>query len=126
MKKRASRKDDLTSIMGELLKEHGELFDVSFDFYCPKTYAHHNRVTCWMPVFYLGRLSWRELASAARRCLGNERAWRGAMRDVVDDKRLSRLVDFAHVERSLQRGYATLRLSTSRVKPLLPRLAGRI
>ena len=32
--------------------------DLSFDIYCPKTYAHHNRLTYWMPVFYLDILDW--------------------------------------------------------------------
>lgn len=193
MKKQRAGRDAMSRLLRGLFKGEAGLRDLSFDFYCPRTYAHHNRMTYWMPSFYLGRLSWRAVERTARRMLKalsvrrtqdyviglnsrldqyggshllmldldcrnqaavrralkpygpgwlfktargfhfigsqvlpSEKAWLKVMRRVCADRRLSRVVDADHLERSLQRGYSTLRLSTSSIKPVAPRLVGKI
>jgi uncharacterized protein (UPF0332 family) len=43
--------------------------DFSFDIYCPKTYAHHTRLTFWQPPFYLGIFGVSQIASGSIRLL---------------------------------------------------------
>lgn len=43
--------------------------DFSFDIYCPKTYAHHTRLTFWQPPFYLGIFGVPQLVLGATRLL---------------------------------------------------------
>lgn len=62
----------------------------------------------------------------AARVFKDQEAWAAVMRRAGRDRALRGLVDGDHLERSLQRGYATLRLTASRVKPRIPVYAGRI
>lgn len=159
--------------------------DFSFDVYCPKTYAHHTRLTFWQPPFYLKIFGVNDLERNARKMLKalkvtrtgdyvvglnskvnqykddhflmvdidavnpaveaalkpvggillrtgrgfhfigrgiicGQAPWRRAMRDLIRDKTLKKHVDKNHVEISLRRGYATLRVTSSPVKQTVP------
>jgi hypothetical protein len=43
--------------------------DFSFDIYCPKTYAHHTRLTLWQPPFYLKIFGMSQIVKGATRFL---------------------------------------------------------
>lgn len=159
--------------------------DISFDIYCPKTYAHHTRLTFWQPPFYLEIFGVSDLSRNTRRMLKalkvkrtedyvvglnskvnqykddhflmididavnpsveaalkpiggillrtgrgfhfigkriiqGRREWQKAMRGLLRDKELKKHVDKDHVEISLRRGYATLRVTSSPVKTTVP------
>jgi uncharacterized protein (UPF0332 family) len=47
----------------------GKVKDFSYDIYCPKTYAHHTRLTFWQPPFYLGIYSPGHLILHAKKFL---------------------------------------------------------
>jgi hypothetical protein len=46
--------------------------------------------------------------------------WEKAMRQMKRDKALKTYIDHDHIDISLRRGYATLRVTTSKVKPQAP------
>jgi uncharacterized protein (UPF0332 family) len=57
-------------LLRSLVTEHsGEIGDFSYDIYCPKTYAHHVRVTLWQPPFYLEIFSHSQIQKQARKML---------------------------------------------------------
>jgi uncharacterized protein (UPF0332 family) len=59
----------LAKILNILVHMNPSIRDFSFDFYCPKSYKHHTRVTIWVPK---GRItdSWIErIINAQRRAL---------------------------------------------------------
>lgn len=159
--------------------------DFSFDIYCPKTYAHHTRLTFWQPPFYLGIFGVSQMVLGAARLLrglrvrrskdyvvglnsrvnqykddhlimvdmdavnpGVESAlkpiggillksgrgyhfigrkvvsgmqkWRKEMKSLLRHKVLKLYVDKDHIEISIRRGYSTLRVTSSPVKPTVP------
>lgn len=159
--------------------------DFSFDIYCPKTYAHHTRLTFWQPPFYLDVFGVRAMAIGACRLLRGLRVrrpmdyvvglnsrvnqykddhlimididsinpavecalkpfggillksgrgfhfiarkvvsglpqWRREMHALLRHKLLKRHIDKNHVEISIKRGYSTLRVTASPVKPTTP------
>jgi uncharacterized protein (UPF0332 family) len=49
-----------------------------------------------------------------------QKAWEKLMRQIKRDKELKQYVDHDHIDVSLKRGYATLRVTTSSVKPQIP------
>jgi uncharacterized protein (UPF0332 family) len=163
----------------------GKIKDFSFDIYCPKTYAHHTRLTFWQPPFYLGIFGVNEMDRGAKRLLRglqvkktrdyvvglNSRVnqykddhiimididainpaveailkpfagillksgrgfhfigrqvvsglkeWHQKMKSLLRHKKLRMHVDKNHIEMSLRRGYSTLRVTSSPVKPTAP------
>jgi uncharacterized protein (UPF0332 family) len=57
-------------ILEGLLSTHGDaISDLSFDIYCPATYAHHTRLTMWQPPFYLRIFGPEGLGRAAHELL---------------------------------------------------------
>ncbi len=56
----------------------------------------------------------------SRKVVQGNLAWRKAMRSLLRNKTLKMHVDRDHIEISLKRGYATLRVTSSRVKPTVP------
>lgn len=159
--------------------------DFSYDIYCPKTYAHHTRLTFWQPPFYLDIFSVNSMQTQARRMLQNlhvmrpndyvvginsrldqyggahlilldidsldasveaylstiggvllksgrgfhfignkvidgQKVWEKTMRQLKRSKDLKPYIDHDHIDVSLNRGYATLRVTTSKVKPQVP------
>lgn len=159
--------------------------DFSFDIYCPKTYAHHTRLTFWQPPFYLGIFGVSQMVKGAARLLRGLRVrrsrdyvvglnsrvnqykdnhlimididtvnpavesalkpiggmmlksgrgyhfigrkvvlgvqnWRRQMKSLMRHKTLKLHVDKDHIEISLLRGYSTLRVTASPVKPTVP------
>jgi uncharacterized protein (UPF0332 family) len=55
-----------------------------------------------------------------KRVISGAREWRKQMRRLLRDKRLKKHVDKDHVGISLRRGYSTLRVTASPVKPTIP------
>jgi len=55
-----------------------------------------------------------------RKIVSGARAWRGEMRSLLRHKKLKRHVDKNHIEISIRRGYSTLRVTASPVKPTVP------
>lgn len=159
--------------------------DFSFDIYCPKTYAHHTRLTFWQPPFYLGIFGVTQINSGAtrflrglrvrrsgdyvvglnskvnqykddhlimvdidtvnpaveaalkpiggillksgrgfhfigRKIVSGQHGWRKQMQALLRHKTLKHHVDRNHIEISIRRGYATLRVTASPVKPTVP------
>jgi uncharacterized protein (UPF0332 family) len=159
--------------------------DFSFDIYCPKTYAHHTRLTFWQPPFYLGIFGVSQMATGAirllrglrvkrsgdyvvglnsrvnqykddhlimididtvnpaveaalkpiggillksgrgfhfigRRTVSGIQTWRRQMRGLLRHGTLKAHVDKDHIEISIRRGYSTLRVTASPVKPTVP------
>jgi len=159
--------------------------DFSFDIYCPKTYAHHTRLTFWQPPFYLEIFGVAQMIRGAvrllrglrvrrssdyvvgfnsrvnqykddhlimldidtvnpaveaalrpiggillksgrgyhfigRRVVPGARQWRRMMRSLIRNKTLKRHLDRDHIEISIRRGYSTLRVTASPVKPTVP------
>ncbi|MBI3097980.1 MAG: HEPN domain-containing protein [Planctomycetes bacterium] len=159
--------------------------DFSFDIYCPKTYAHHTRLTFWQPPFYLDVFNVSQMVRGAvsllhglrvrrsqdyvvglnsrvnqykddhlilldidavnpaveaalkpvggillksgrgfhfigREVISGRRDWRRKLKAVLRDGKLKMHVDKAHIEISLSRGYSTLRVTSSPVKPTVP------
>lgn len=183
---RRAAKVETLDILDWICREHdGEIRDLSYDIYCPRTYAHHTRLTFWQPPFYRETYSTDQLANHARRMLGSlrvrrvddyvvglnsrldqyrplhlllldidtldaavetelaalggvllksgrgfhfigtrlidgQKEWAAEMRRIRRHKILGRFVDHDHIDISLQRGYATLRITASRIKPQVP------
>jgi uncharacterized protein (UPF0332 family) len=175
-----------TDILESILSDNGALVrDFSYDVYCPKTYAHHVRLTLWQPPFYLRVFSSHNIQTQARRMLRNlrvrksqeyvvginsslnqygdthllmldidsldatvethlkklggvllksgrgfhfignkiiqgTRVWEQTMRQLKRTKELAKYLDHDHIDISLRRGYATLRVTTSNIKPHEP------
>lgn len=170
-------------VLAMLVEENPEIRDFSFDFYCPKSYYHHTRLTLWCPK---GRINTRWLNGVPARLaktirdmgvreskeyvLGlNSRVNQYEDRHLLmldfdnvstvpyerfgDEpgfffrtmsgfhfigsrlygfpewkkrmKTFSRLASIQHFELSCQRGYATLRFTTSKRKPVRPTYIGR-
>ena len=173
-------------ILGDILADNpSKIKDFSYDIYCPKTYAHHTRLTLWQPPFYLEVFTVDQVQVQARRMLQNLRVkrssdyvvgvnsrldqyggnhlvmldidsldssveaalsklggvllksgrgfhfignkvvegqttWEKLMRQLKRSKELKDYVDHDHIEVSLRRGYATLRVTTSKIKPQAP------
>lgn len=183
---RSVPKIETAEILAAILADNPErIKDFSYDVYCPKTYAHHTRLTLWQPPFYLGVFTVNNVQAQARRMLqslkvarssdyvvginsrldqyggthlimldidsldasveahlskiggvllksgrgyhfiGNkvvegQKLWEKTMRRIMRSKELKPYLDYAHIEISLKRGYATLRVTTSSVKPHVP------
>lgn len=179
-------KIETAEILAAILADNPtKIKDFSYDVYCPKTYAHHTRLTLWQPPFYLNLFSVANIQVQARRMLqslrvmrvndyvvgvnsrlnqygethlimldidsldasveahlskiggvllksgrgfhfiGNkviegQRVWERTMRQLRRNKELKSYLDHDHIEVSLRRGYATLRATTSKVKPQVP------
>lgn len=161
------------------------ILDISYDIYCPKTYAHHTRLTFWQPPFYrliyspdamvrnakrmLKALKVRkvedyvvglnsrmdqykpihlimldidtldnsveaELKSIGgvllksgrgfhfigKNLLTTQKDWEKEMRRIRRHKVLKHYTDRDHIDISLRRGYATLRITSSNAKPRVP------
>jgi uncharacterized protein (UPF0332 family) len=161
------------------------LRDLSYDIYCPRTYKHHTRLTCWQPPFYLSIFGPERLAAGARELLKRLRVsraqdyvvglnsrvdqyndthlvmldfdaidpaveselarikgilvksgrgfhfigtalvqgrlqWEQTLKRLRRHKVLCRHVDRDHIDLSLARGYSTLRVTASPVKPDVP------
>jgi uncharacterized protein (UPF0332 family) len=177
---------ETAEILASILADNPEkIRDFSYDIYCPKTYAHHTRLTLWQPPFYLDIFSVHQIQTQARRMLRNLRVmrsndyvvginsrldqyggthlimldidsldtsietylskiggvllksgrgfhfigntvidgqgqWERMMRQLKRNKELKPYLDHDHIEVSLRRGYATLRVTTSKVKPQVP------
>lgn len=177
---------ETAELLAAILAENPtKIRDFSYDIYCPKTYAHHTRLTLWQPSFYLDIFSVHQAQSQARRMLQNLRVkrpndyvvginsrlnqyggthlvmldidsldssveahlsmlggvllksgrgfhfignkvvdgqknWEKLMRQIKRSKKLKNYVDHDHIDISLRRGYATLRVTRSKVKPQVP------
>lgn len=177
---------EITDIIRGLYEDNrNAIEDFSYDIYCPKTYAHHTRITLWQPPFYLGIFSPHDMQKHARVLLRalrvrrsgdyvvgmnsrlnqyketqlimvdldsvdaeveaalkkhrgvllksgrgfhfigqhlvhSEKEWRSVMKGFLRDKALKPYVDPDHLDFSLRRGYATLRITPSPVKPHQP------
>jgi uncharacterized protein (UPF0332 family) len=163
----------------------GEIKDFSFDVYCPKTYAHHTRLTFWQPPFYLDIFGVEQMVKKAsvllkglkvaryqdyvvgfnskmdqykdvhlimldidtvnpavesalkpiggillksgrgfhfigKNVMIGREVWRKEMRRLTKKATLKAHIDRDHIEISLKRGYATLRVTASPVKPTVP------
>jgi hypothetical protein len=173
-------------IVQGLVEQNGAILkDLSYDIYCPRTYKHHTRLTCWQPPFYLPIFGPDRLATAARELLKRlrvsraqdyvvglnsrvdqysdthlvmldfdsidpaveselarikgilvksgrgfyfigtalvqgRREWERTMKRLRKHKVLRRHVDHDHIDISLARGYSTLRVTASPVKPDVP------
>jgi len=55
-----------------------------------------------------------------RRVVSGAVAWRKKMRSLLKDQALKPHIDKDHIEISIKRGYATLRVTASPVKPTVP------
>jgi uncharacterized protein (UPF0332 family) len=179
-------KVDTSELLFDIIGENPlDIRDFSYDVYCPKTYAHHTRITFWQPPFYLEIFTALQLQAQARRLLQNlhvkrssdyvvglnsrlnqygdahlimldidsldasvethlrkiggfllrsgrgfhfigrtvvkgKGAWEKAMLKLKRSKDLKPYLDHDHIDISLRRGYATLRITTSKVKPVAP------
>ena len=183
--KHVPRLEIIELIRGIYGENEDTIGDFSFDVYCPKTYAHHTRLTMWQPPFYLDIFGPKQLALHAQRMLktlkvrnatdyvvglnskldqyrdvhlimldidsvapGVEAAlkptggfllksgrgfhfigqtavegatkWRQTLRRLRSNKDLKPYVDLDHIELSFARGYSTLRVTESEVKPHVP------
>lgn len=177
---------ETAEILSSIFLENQErIKDFSYDIYCPKTYAHHTRLTLWQPPFYLEIFTVDNVQTQARRMLQNLRVkrpndyvvgvnsrldqyggthlimldidsldssveahlskiggvllksgrgyhfignkvidgqdrWEKTMRQLKRNKDLKPYLDHDHIDISLRRGYATLRVTTSNIKPQVP------
>jgi hypothetical protein len=177
---------EVLDLLKSISEENPEkIKDFSFDIYCPKTYAHHTRLTFWQPPFYLeifgvsqmvlgatrllkglrvrrskdyvvglnsrvnqykddhlimididtvnpavesalkpigGMLlkSGRGFHFIGRKIVSGVKAWRREMRALLRHKALKTRIDKDHIEISIRRGYSTLRVTSSPVKPTVP------
>ena len=55
-----------------------------------------------------------------RKVVSGMREWRKAMKSVLRQRTLKQHVDKNHIEISIRRGYSTLRVTASPVKPTVP------
>jgi uncharacterized protein (UPF0332 family) len=166
-------------------KNENTIKDFSYDIYCPKTYAHHTRVTFWQPPFYLNIFSLEQLAEKsklmlkglrvrrhedyvvglnsrldqykpiqlimldidsvdsavehelktyggvllksgrgfhfiAHRVFEDQTLWAKEMKKFKRIKALKGHLDEDHIDISLRRGYSTLRITASSIKPTVP------
>ncbi|MFC1667648.1 HEPN domain-containing protein [Candidatus Omnitrophota bacterium] len=177
---------EIWEILEDFSKNNADkIKDFSFDIYCPKTYAHHTRLTFWCPPFYLNIFTARQLAkhskimlkglkvnkyrnyvlginsrinqysplhlimvdidsvnfeieSAFKKIGGiliktgrgfhfigdnlvyGQENWEKEMKKLQHDRVLKKYIDQEHIEISLRRQYATLRITESPAKPTLP------
>lgn len=166
-------------------KNEALIKDFSYDIYCPKTYAHHTRVTFWQPPFYLDIFSVEQLAERsklmlkglkvrrhedyvvglnsrldqykpiqlimldidsvdsavehelkayggvllksgrgfhfiAHRVFESQSLWEKEMKKFKRSRALKGHLDEDHIDISLRRGYSTLRITASSIKPMVP------
>lgn len=166
-------------------KNQNLIRDISYDIYCPKTYAHHTRLTFWQPPFYRHMYSPDAMVRNAKRMLKalkvrksedyvaglnsrmdqyqsihlimldidtldnaveaelksiggvllksgrgfhfigktlltTQKEWEKEMRRIRRHKVLKHYTDRDHIDISLRRGYATLRITSSKAKPRVP------
>jgi uncharacterized protein (UPF0332 family) len=177
---------EVVDLLRSLVEDNpGVIRDFSFDIYCPKTYAHHTRLTFWQPPFYLDIFGVKELAAKAaemlrslkvrraedyvvglnsrvnqyaddhlvmididavnpavetslkpfggillksgrgfhfigRKVISGIHDWRRTMKSLLRHKTLKSHIDRAHIEISMKRGYSTLRVTSSPIKPMTP------
>jgi len=53
---------EISDIISGIYEDNKKIIkDFSYDVYCPKTYFHHTRFTCWQPPFYLLIFSHKKL-----------------------------------------------------------------
>lgn len=178
---------DFQDILNDILHENEDAVkDFSMDIYCPKTYAHHFRLTVWFPPFYLKILKIKNLCLHLKQVLqrnrinnhnnyvaglnsrlnqyqemhllmididsldvdvearlkkiggillksgrgyhfigktilADKKEWMSALRKIMRDSILKHRIDRKHVKISLQRGYSTLRMTSSPAKPVKPK-----
>lgn len=177
--------ETLDILRGIYERNEGLIKDFSYDIYCPKTYAHHTRVTLWQPPFYLDICSLERLADKsklmlkslkvrryedyvvglnsrldqykpiqlimldidsvdsavehelmayggvllksgrgfhfiANRVFENQTLWIKEMKKFKRIKALKGHLDEDHIDMSLRRGYSTLRITASSIKPVVP------
>ncbi len=179
-------KVETLEILRGIHEKNGDVIkDFSYDIYCPKTYAHHTRITFWQPPFYLDIFSIEKLAEKSRlmlkilrirrhedyvvglnsrldqyksiqlimldidsvdsavehelkayggvllksgrgfhfiahRIFENQTLWEKEMKRFKRVKALKGHLDEDHIDISLRRGYSTLRITSSSVKPTVP------
>ncbi len=179
-------KIETEEILRALLADNeSSIRDFSYDVYCPKTYANHNRLTLWQPPFYLDIYGLPQIQKQSQKLMRNLRVlrssdyvvgvnskldqygtahllmldidsfdasveehlsqiggvllksgrgfhfignkviegetnWRKSMLAIKRHKELKQYIDHDHVTMSLARGYSTLRVTTSKVKPHVP------
>lgn len=179
-------KVETIEILKSIYDKNSEVIkDFSYDIYCPKTYAHHTRVTFWQPPFYLDIFSVDQLAEKAKvmlkglkvkrhedyvvglnsrldqykpiqllmldidsvdaavehvlkayggtllksgrgfhfiahRVFDDQTRWEKEMLKFKRNKALKGHLDEDHIDISLRRGYSTLRITKSAVKPTTP------
>ncbi|WP_454695094.1 HEPN domain-containing protein [Achromobacter aegrifaciens] len=166
-------------------RNENSIKDFSYDIYCPKTYAHHTRVTFWQPPFYLDIFSVEKLSQKskemlkslnvrrhedyvvglnsrldqykpvqlimldidsvdsavehelksyggvllksgrgfhfiAHRIFEDQALWIKEMKKFKRIKALKGHLDENHIDISLKRGYSTLRITSSSIKPTIP------
>ena len=74
---KAVPKIETAEILSAILAENpDDIREFSYDIYCPKTYAHHTRLTLWQPPFYLDIFSAGQVEVQTRRLLKNLRVAR--------------------------------------------------
>lgn len=177
--------ETLEILRGIYEKNESIIKDFSYDIYCPKTYAHHTRVTFWQPPFYLDIFSLEQLAEKsklmlkglkvrryedyvvglnsrldqykpiqlimldidsvdsavehelkayggvllksgrgfhfiAHRIFEDQTLWAKEMKKFKRIKALKGHLDEDHIDISLRRGYSTLRITASSIKPTVP------
>lgn len=179
-------KVETLEIVDGIYRDNSDIInDISYDVYCPKTYAHHTRITVWQPPFYRDIFDHNKIARSTRRLLKDlrvrhandyvvglnskmdqyagvhlvmldvdsldvtveaalaqlggillksgrgfhfigstlvegQKEWEKEMRRIGRDKVLKNHTDRDHIQISLQRGYSTLRVTGSKVKPRVP------
>ncbi len=179
-------KVETIEILRGIYEKNADLIkDFSYDIYCPKTYAHHTRVTFWQPPFYLEIFSVEQLTEKmclmlkglkirrsedyvvglnsrldqykpiqlimldidsvdsavehelkayggvlmksgrgfhfiAHRVIDNQSLWEKEMKKFKRTKALKGHIDEDHIDISLRRGYSTLRITASSIKPTVP------
>jgi uncharacterized protein (UPF0332 family) len=67
--KHVPRLEIIEIIKGIYDENKNDINDFGFDIYCPKTYAHHARLTMWQPPFYLDVFGPKQLATQAQKLL---------------------------------------------------------
>ena len=70
------RVETIDLLRGFLEDNPNKIKDFSFDIYCPKTYAHHTRLTFWHPPFYIEKFGVKQMVRGATRYLRSLRVLR--------------------------------------------------